>query len=167
MTPIEAYIIKGRMEAEGIIAVVLFEHHIWAKWPLSHALGGVRLLVPHAMADAAHQITQGINSGEYEKILVEEQGLSTLTCPECGSSKIGVHVWLWKLALAVLFTISLPIPYTSHLYSCDDCKHSWIARNQRPYPLLAVAVYMVIVSYCSHAIFMASSYIFGWIVSWR
>jgi hypothetical protein len=63
MTPVEDYIIKGRLEAEGLFAVVLFEHHIWAQWPISHALGGIRHHVPYAMADIAYKIIQKNHSG--------------------------------------------------------------------------------------------------------
>jgi hypothetical protein len=167
MTPIEAHIFKGRIEAEGLIAVVLFEHHIWAKWSLSHALGGVRVLVPHAMANAANQVIQKINSGEYEKLLIKEQGITIMSCPKCGSNKTGAHVWLWKLSLAFLFTISIPMPYTSHLYSCDDCKYSWIAHNQRPYPLFTIAFFIAFIGYLYYLLFMFSSYVFEWNVLWK
>ena len=167
MTPVEAYIIKGRLEADGVIGVVLFEHHVWANWSLSTALGGVRLLVPHAMADSAREVARQINSGEYEKLLIEEQGMSVLSCPNCGSTNTGAHVWLWKLALAFLFTLSLPVPYTSHLHSCDDCKHSWIAHDQRPYPLIAMAFCLVLISCCFYLVFMASRYFIEWEVAWR
>ncbi len=43
--PIEAHIVRGRLECEDIAAFVAHEHHIWAKWSLSHALGGVKVQV--------------------------------------------------------------------------------------------------------------------------
>jgi len=39
--PIKAHIVKGRLEAEGIYVYLANEHHIWAKWTISNALGGV------------------------------------------------------------------------------------------------------------------------------
>jgi hypothetical protein len=150
------------MEAEGLTGVILFENHIWAKWSLSHALGGVRLVVPSAMAEAAFEVLERINSGVYENLLIEEQGLSKLTCPRCGSVNTGVHAWVWKLALVVMFTLSLVIPYTSHLHSCDNCKYSWVAREQRPYPLIVIAIYMAITIYCFYIVFIAFGYIFEW-----
>ncbi len=157
-TPIEAHIIKGRLEAEGISGVVLFEHHIWAQWSLSHVLGCVRLLVPASMVESAYEILHGINSGEFEQLVTAEQGNSRLACPRCDSSNTGVHAWVWKLALVLLFTISLPFPYSSHLYSCDDCKHSWIAHDQRPYPLPVIALYIIFVPLFVCLIYLLASY---------
>ena len=43
--PLEAHIVRGRLEAEHIECFVMHEHHIWANWFLSTALGGVKLQV--------------------------------------------------------------------------------------------------------------------------
>jgi hypothetical protein len=153
--PLEAYIYKGRLEAEGIEGLVLFEHHIWAKWSVSHALGCVRLLAPSNMIEQASQVVRAVQAGEYEAILIAQQGLSQHACPRCGSTNNGVHAWLWKLALVFLFTLALPIPYTSHLFSCDDCKHSWIAREQRPYPLSVIVFYILLMPATLVAVFHA------------
>ena len=61
--PLEAHILGGRFEAEGIPAFILFEHHVWAKWTLSNALGGVRLLVPQEKRSAARQVISDVNAG--------------------------------------------------------------------------------------------------------
>ena len=151
--PVEAHIYRGRLEAEGIDGLVQFEHHIWANWSISHALGCVRLLSPSNKIEQATQVIQAIHSGEYEELLIEQQGLSQRECPKCGSTNNGVHAWLWKLSLAFLFSISIPIPYTSHLFSCNDCKHSWIAQDQRPYPLLVIAFYIFLLTPCCIAFF--------------
>lgn len=159
--PLEAHIVRGRMEAEGISAIVLFENHIWAKWSLSQALGGVRLLVPSNMIDSATEIADSINSGEYQEILLKDQGESKLKCPKCGSTYNEVHVWLWKLSLAVLFRVSLAFPYTSHLYSCDACKHSWIAHKQRPYPLWILIIYQIALPVIFGAIHITFAHLFN------
>lgn len=157
--PVEAHIYLGRLKAEGIEGLVLFEHHIWVKWSISHALGCVRLLVPIDMAESAAQVIRSIQSGEYETQLIEQQGISKLACPKCGSTNNGAHEWLWKLALVCLFTISLTLPYTSHLYSCDDCKHSWIAHEQRPYPLMCILFYILLATCCFTCIYFVLIYL--------
>ena len=164
--PVEAHIVRGRLEAEGLVCAVLFEHHIWAKWSLSVALGGVRLVVPSNSASDAHEVMRKINSGEYERLLIEEQGLSKLPCPKCGSTNTAPHIWPWKLALAFIFTVSLPIPYTSHLHSCDDCMHSWVAHEQRPYPLLTILSYILLTTFVFCLLYLLSGHIFSWRVPW-
>ncbi len=56
--PLEAHIAKGRLEAEGIQAFVANEHHIWANWMMSHALGGVRVQVASENIDVAKRIIE-------------------------------------------------------------------------------------------------------------
>jgi hypothetical protein len=42
-TAIEAYIVRGRLLAEGIPALVAFDQHVWANWSIPVALRGVRV----------------------------------------------------------------------------------------------------------------------------
>jgi hypothetical protein len=165
-TPIDAYIIRGRLEAEGIPGFVLHEHHIWAKWSISQALGGVKLYVPANMLESAQSVIDRIQQGEYENDLIEQQGISKHHCPKCGSTDNGVHVWLWKLALACLFTLTIAVPYTSHLYSCNSCKHSWIERNQRPYPLNAIFISICLITFCFFMIYVWFAHYFSWKVQY-
>lgn len=60
-TAIEAHIVKSRLEFEGIPAFVVFEHHVWADWSLSLALGGVRVQVPFSFVKEATQVIKKIN----------------------------------------------------------------------------------------------------------
>ncbi len=155
--PVEAHIIKGRLEAEGVSAAIVFQYHIWANWTLSVALGGVRVVVPLEQVDSARGIISAIDSGEYESMLSGELQPSGLECPRCGSLETAPHAWLWKLALILVVYASLVFPYTSHLYSCDNCKHSWIAHTQRPHPLFAIALSVVTTAGVIFAVFMGIS----------
>ena len=158
--PLEAHIVRGRLEAEGIPTVVMFEHHIWAMWSLSNALGGVRVWVPVQGYAAAQEVIKGISSGEYEGMLLGEHHISTAICPKCGSMNNAPHAWLWKVVLAVLFLTPFVLPYTTHLYSCDDCRHSWIASDQRPYPLYVIAVAIISIVIFLLSIFAALLFTF-------
>jgi hypothetical protein len=151
--PLEAYIIRGRLEAEGLSAVVLFEQHIWAMWSYSNALGGVRVLVPLSEYEAAQGVMNALDDGEYEDLLLRAHPVSVTTCPRCGSQNTAPHEWLWKIALAVLFLTPFVLPYTTHLYSCDDCRRSWIAYDQRPYPLYVIAIAITLIAMLPPIIF--------------
>lgn len=38
--PWEAHLFHGRLDAEGLSAVIVDEHHVWNNWPYALALGG-------------------------------------------------------------------------------------------------------------------------------
>lgn len=137
-TPIEAHIVRGRLEAESIPATVAFEHHVWMDWTVSFALGQVRVQVPTAYANHSLAVLADIRAGHYQACLQEQQqGPYALICPRCGCFDTVPSTWPRKLALLLLFVFSLPIPYTSHHWRCPACGHRWIACDSRPYPLFA------------------------------
>ena len=125
--PIEAYIVKGRLEAEGIPAFIANEHHISLSWYLSHALGGVKIQVHIKDKNKAEEILSSLKSGEYEEELKNEiKNIENNNCPNCGSasyvSKFSLPllllVWL-SLGLAVIF----PIRRSNH--KCKKCGSKW------------------------------------------
>ena len=63
--PIEAHIVKGRIEAEGVPAYIQHEHHIWAKWTISLALGYVKVQVRRKDVEACCAIIKKLQAGEY------------------------------------------------------------------------------------------------------
>lgn len=136
--PIEAHIVRGRLEAEGIPAHVAFQHHVWMNWSMSFALGQVRIQVPPSYLGRSLAVLHDIRAGEYNAVVESGQdGPLTLACPACGSFETTVRNWSVKLALLLLFALVQPVPYTSHAWRCSACGHKWLARDARPYPLLA------------------------------
>lgn len=134
-TAVEAHIVRGRLECEGIPAFVAFEHHVWAKWTLSLALGGVRVQVPASFGKEAAEVLKNIQEGIYESELKEEVPFSEpIRCPKCNSSMTENIELPWRLALFMMFMFSIPLPYTQHLMRCKGCSHRWIASEQRAYP---------------------------------
>ncbi len=144
-TGIEAHIVRCRLEYEGIPAFVAFEHHVWAMWSHSVALGGVRVQVPHAFFENAAQVVNNINTGKYESELkTDELEPATCSCPSCNSKTLSVINWPRKIALVVVFLFSVPIPYTRHLTKCNNCAHTWVATEQRPYPLYVMFCVLIL-----------------------
>lgn len=112
--PLEAHILAGRLNAEGIPAFVAHEHHVWANWFMSQALQGVKVQV--AARDSA----------EAAKLLAElEQGAFAVEaperCPECGSDKGAAHSLSRRIALLALWFLALPLPYSKHSSRCRQC----------------------------------------------
>ena len=70
--PLEAHIVKGRLEAEGIPTFIANEHHISAAWYLSNALGGVKIQVHKQDHAKAINIIGLLHDGQFEEELKKE-----------------------------------------------------------------------------------------------
>jgi hypothetical protein len=86
--PVEAHISRGLLESEGVPATLGSEHHVWASWPISQALGGVRLQVPTEYVARARDVLARWRRGEYQEALEQEQSLEPERCPACGSTDL-------------------------------------------------------------------------------
>ena len=125
-TTLEAYIIAGRLEAEGIPTFVTNTHHILADWSLSIALGGVRVEVSESYLSEATNILQNIEDGVFELVQTEEVSKSQIyCCSKCNSKNITFKLLGWKIALIAIFLIQLPLPYSLCSNKCMDCNNSW------------------------------------------
>lgn len=128
---IDAFIIKGRLEAEGIPAFIQDSHYITADWTLSNAVGGVKINVPDECKATALAILQATENDDYqisklEADLTPEQAEiylpeEPLHCPTCNADKISRLEWPRRLALVFLFLLSTPIVFTQQYYVCDSC----------------------------------------------
>lgn len=126
---IQAHIIRGRLEAEGLHPSVAFEHHIRMNWFISNALGGVRVQVPPSEQKQALYIVQQINANSYQALLEEQQETQDdLCCPACGSKDVRRSRFTESLALVVLWFMMLPIPFQTGAYNCQSCKHHWVSQ---------------------------------------
>jgi len=111
-SPWEAHVSRGLVESEGIPAFLASEHHVWASWPMSLALGGVRLKVPAEQLAQALAVLARRNSGEFEAALLEQMPFKNLACQECGSTTLR-EVRPWSailLSLCFLFVGSAIFP---------------------------------------------------------
>lgn len=124
--PWDAYILKGRLESEGITVFVADEHQIWVNWPYSNALGGVKLQVPYSQIDQAAQIIEldmenmYSNSSDYK--MIEESNV----CPNCGSHEYRSKLPLSKILLAILtLGIAIIFPIRANKHKCLKCGQRW------------------------------------------
>jgi len=123
--PYKAHIARGKLEAEGIPAVVLDEHLVWVNWTHSEAVGGVKVQVPEEALDRAREILNADFTGELtdaEEIRLESSPEEI--CPKCGSSSISSNRYsLWSLIPSLLFL--LPIFFRRKKWACDNCGTTW------------------------------------------
>jgi hypothetical protein len=126
--PWEAHLAKGRLEAEGILSFIQYEHHVRMYWPMSFALRGVRVQVPSAHVELAFKVIHSVTSGAYKALLKSDLDASLgEICPSCGSRNIK-HRMPWDLivVLFILFFIANAIfPIRREQHECKGCKHKW------------------------------------------
>jgi hypothetical protein len=120
---VQAHLARGRLEAEGIPATLAHEHHVWADWMMSNALGGVKVQVPVTYRERAQEILGRHDRGEYELPIPESD---IQHCPKCGSTTIEEDKTTWKIAFLGLFIFHVPLPFRRGWYKCKTCAHSWM-----------------------------------------
>ncbi len=147
--PIEAHILKGRLEAEGILTVLYNEYYVGIDWSMSIALGGISVQVHPSSEVEARSVLEKVYNGEYEELLAEEVEFSALpTCIYCARVDIDNIMWLSKASLINHFLLGLPlvIPTSRHIYNCKACRKYWIAHDMRPYYLSSYVVVIVLLA---------------------
>jgi len=123
--PYQAHIAKGRLEAEGIPAVISDEYVVQMDWTHSEAVGGVKIKVPDEYLERAREIL----AADYGQDLLntEEAHLqpdSGEICPRCGSSSISpCHYSLWSLIPSLLFLV--PFFFRRKKWICGNCGATW------------------------------------------
>lgn len=66
LEPLEAQILRARLQADGIPAYLLGDQHVQANWLHAIALGGVRLQVRARDEVQAVRILEALQRGDYE-----------------------------------------------------------------------------------------------------
>ena len=105
ISPWDAHIVAGLLQAEGLNPFVHSAHHTSAAWLYSLTLGMVRVQVPQVQAEQAFQILHAWRQGEYHAALAAELALpEDVRCPRCRNYRWRAMRSHWSRALAVLLT---------------------------------------------------------------
>jgi hypothetical protein len=164
---LEAHIIAGMLEAEGIAAYVFDTGFVRQDWFKAIAYGGYRIMVADEDVPAAIARIQ-----RYRDDTTPLSDASDPPCPKCASHAYRDDprprcrlflVWILLQAVTLLFlvrsnqahpemliVVSLPIAiyvtlivmlllYVRHRFVCDACGHRWRDANRRSYTVLARA----------------------------
>ena len=116
--PIEAEIARGRLESEGIPAFLHSNNHSNLDWPLTLALGGIKLQVPPGAAQEATEILQSV-----EPLPDEEEEIA---CPNCGSLDTKKEETSWEIAILVVHFLNIPLPFRRGQRRCNECDKKWL-----------------------------------------
>ena len=126
--PIEANIVKGRLEDSGV-ACFLSDENIATIQPLyNQAIGGVKLnvfekdvtLINDLLAVAYHQVEEQISIDETQHKVV---------CEQCNSTNVGLGQatkkrFSWWVTIISLLLLVYPFKANS-CYHCYDCGHEF------------------------------------------
>ncbi|MEJ8801391.1 putative signal transducing protein [Pontibacter sp. H249] len=129
----EAHILKGRLEAEGILCFLGDENIIGVQPFYANAVGGVKLKVPETDVMEAKAILTRIQEGntlfDYDTIelappMQEHEVVNT--CPNCGSDNVEqVKFNKTVFSISYLF-LGFPVPFLNRKkYTCHECGHTW------------------------------------------
>lgn len=116
--PLEAEIARGRLESEGVPAFLHSNHHSNLDWPITLALGGIRLQVPPG---AAHEAVKILQSVEPLPDSEEEE----MACPECGSRDTVKAELSWRIAILAVHFLYIPLPFRRGRRRCRACGKKW------------------------------------------
>lgn len=114
--PVEAEIARGRLESEGIPAFLHSSGHSQLDWPITLALGGIRLQVPPGVASEAGDILASVEPLPHG----EEDD-----CPKCGSTETVLEELSWRVAFLVVRLLHVPLPFSRRRKKCLDCESKW------------------------------------------
>ena len=115
--PIEAQIALSRLEWEGIPAFLHSYEHANLDWPITLALGGIRLQVPPSFAEEAREVLAVQNP--------EPEDLDEEVCPKCGSTEIAKNSFSWRVAFLIVHFLHIPLPFRRDTEICRSCNHIW------------------------------------------
>ena len=113
--PSEAEIARGRLEAEGIPAVVLQGEIVAMNWIFSPGVGWVKLCVRQEdAARAAVALDQDLARPEPE-----------MRCPGCGSADVHYQKYNLRGVYASILALKIPLPVRKDRWVCRRCGANW------------------------------------------
>ena len=118
----EALLAKGSLESAGIQAFMADDNMVRMDWFISNLVGGIKLCVRPADADAAMEIlSQPVPAGFEVEGVGEYQQPS---CPACGSLDVSFEALNKPVAYTSAWALA-PIPLRRKRWICHACGKSW------------------------------------------
>jgi DNA-directed RNA polymerase subunit RPC12/RpoP len=108
---IDANIIMGRLEEEGINCWLKDENTVTIDPILTNAVGGIKLMVPESQAERAFELLKQFRS----------QQQSVLKCPRCGSANVEFVTTPRKASN--WFGVIIGFLFTNYALSADKVYH--------------------------------------------
>jgi hypothetical protein len=124
INPIEANIIKGRLESAGIPVLLLDENTVNTYWLYANAIGGMRLQVKEEDVENALSI---LKEDQATMFLLNDQVENDEDdyCPTCFSSNIGQEKFSKEAFAFSWLLIGFPLLIPDRKYHCFNCGNEW------------------------------------------
>lgn len=124
--PHEAYVIRGRLESEGIPTFLKDEMTVQVHNFYSNAVGGVKLQVVVKDVDKALQVLESTKEEQPEAVVFSKGEIEDNdTCPFCHSENISrVKKANW-LTLLPFLIVGFIFPVYRKSYTCFECEKKW------------------------------------------
>ena len=113
----EAHMLMGRLEEEGIRCWLKDEHTVTIDPILTNAVGGIKLMVPEDQYERALALLHDMNAAKRAKMV----------CPKCGSNDIELVTtprklsnWLGALAGYLFGSLAIGVDKTWHCFHCQS-----------------------------------------------
>lgn len=124
--PHEAYVIRGKLESEGIQTFLKDEMTVQVYNFYSNAVGGVKLQVPSEDVERALSIIDSVKEIPHEVVVFSKKELAgTNTCPFCHSENISRTRKANWLTLLPYLIVGFIFPVFKKSYVCFDCGKEW------------------------------------------
>jgi len=119
----EAIVARGMLESAGIAVELRDENLVRLDWQVSNFIGGIRLQVDEADANAGLEL---LEQPVPETIPFAGWGqFEQPKCPQCGSVEITFEGAERGAALTGLWVIGLPLPTGRETWVCANCGARW------------------------------------------
>ncbi len=143
---LQAHVAAGRLQAEGLDAVIADANHAAADWLVMQALGGVKIRIPAEQYDAARAVLARVEAGDFALQPADTDGaapkaddaafapegpvapapLKDPSCPVCHGPGQPWHSWRWRLSMLLVHTLALPLPVKDRdSWRCTECDKRW------------------------------------------
>lgn len=123
--PAEAYVLKAKLETEGIWSFVADELTVTTYWLYSNAIGGVKLQVREQDVERALDIL-GIQQNSVDLVEDEfDEEDEEPKCPNCNSLNIYYERYANRGLFASWLLLGFPLPFLKRKWRCGDCGYEW------------------------------------------
>ncbi len=122
--PVEAHLLRCRLEAEGVDAFVADEHIVSLQWLYSAAVGGVKVQVHARDAERARGILEASSFQRSDSARFVTEDLRAPRCPDCGSLDVQQR-FSRRVTFASSLLLGFPLPWPLRRSRCRSCGAHW------------------------------------------
>lgn len=123
--PMEAHLLKTKLESEGIHCFLQDENIVSLNPLYNYAVGGIKLNIRFADLEMANQIIQ-----EIENAPSLDHHDQEIRCPECGSTDLYTNFKSMKgtkglFSAVISFLMGVFPVYYKNVYKCKNCENEF------------------------------------------